>query len=134
MNVDRPPIAPFVHVYGPERRLEPIPEPNMHTTEEILEERARTHGQFAENARIAQSLKRLAMKEPTYYRMDTVACESLDMIMSKIARILSSNEGVHHLDNWADIAGYARLVEKHMVEGGNKSSKSSQRFDYSDQE
>ena len=117
MNVDRPPIAPFVRVYGPERRLEPIPEPNMQTTEEILEERARTHGQFADNARIAQELKRLAMREPAYYQMNVVARESLDMIMSKIARILSSDEGVHHLDNWADIAGYARLVEKHMVEG-----------------
>ena len=89
----------------------------MQTTEEILEERARTHGQFADNARIAQELKRLAMREPAYFQMNTVACESLDMIMSKIARILSSSEGAHHLDNWADIAGYARLVEKHMVEG-----------------
>ena len=88
---------------------------NMKTTDDVLEARARDHGRFADNARIAQALKGIISSESCYHQMPVVARESLDMIASKIARIVSSAEGVHHIDNWTDIAGYARLAEKYMI-------------------
>jgi len=38
----------------------------------------------------------------------TDQAEALDMIFSKIARILNGDP--NHLDSWTDIAGYATLV------------------------
>jgi hypothetical protein len=82
------------------------------TTTEILAEREKTHGRFADHARITQCLK-AAMREPG--KWDYMSCaqrEALEMIQHKIGRILSGNP--NERDHWADIAGYAELVVREI--------------------
>lgn len=76
--------------------------------EAILEEREKTHGKFAVTAQIAQKLKSVIINSnrSTSNQQE----EALDMICSKIARILSGNPNIK--DHWADIAGYAKLGEE----------------------
>lgn len=78
--------------------------------EKTLAERGNTHGNYADNAKTAQQLKRVLQharaKVPDYQS------EALDMICHKLARISSGNH--NHADNWHDIAGYAQLVVKEL--------------------
>lgn len=81
------------------------------TIESILEERQKTHGEFAKHAAIAQDLKSIVL----LHRPGTLSLaqrEALDMIMHKIARILNGNP--NHKDHWNDIAGYATLVAREL--------------------
>ncbi len=72
----------------------------------LLEERQKTHGSFADNAKISQDLKeRFGYHgNPNFH---DVHKEALDMIALKISRILSGQAKVK--DHWDDIAGYAKL-------------------------
>jgi len=79
------------------------------TTDQILAERNRTHGEFDENARISQALKLTLRDANGYAHLSMVQREALDMICLKISRIVSANPNV--ADHWTDIAGYARLAE-----------------------
>jgi hypothetical protein len=76
----------------------------------ILNERANTYGSFETVAGTAQDIKSLIhtalIGNPTVLDADQV--EALDMIATKIARILNGNPD--HVDSWIDIAGYATLV------------------------
>ena len=80
----------------------------------ILTERATQYGLFIDNASVAQSLKNvlaaaLADKDPLPADM----AEALEMICSKMARIVSGSEKA-----WImcleDIEGYARLVRERL--------------------
>lgn len=77
-----------------------------------LNERQSTHGNYKDNARISQKLKRLIYTE--LRKHETPVCdemvESLDMICLKLSRILSGN--AREPDHWRDIAGYATLAEE----------------------
>ena len=77
---------------------------------ETLDSRATAYGIFADNARLAQALKR-AMAEHAQDMGKTFAddqWEALEMIASKMSRIVNGNpDGI---DNWHDIAGYATLI------------------------
>lgn len=79
-------------------------------TEAILSEREKTHGTFAINSPVMQALKGVARKAAKWDSMTPSQREAVDMICHKLGRILTGNPGFH--DHWADIAGYARLVEK----------------------
>jgi hypothetical protein len=72
----------------------------------LLDEREKVHGEFWNTALIAQELKNV-MASHTDKLLDPVQVEALDMISSKIARILSGNP--NFVDHWIDIAGYAQL-------------------------
>lgn len=76
----------------------------------ILDERAGNYGPFATQATIAQRLKHVAHTAAAEQgkTFATDQAEALDMIFSKIARILNGDP--NHLDSWTDIAGYATLV------------------------
>ena len=76
----------------------------------ILNERAGNYGPFATQATIAQRLKHVAHTAAGEQgkTFATDQAEALDMIFSKIARILNGDP--NHLDSWTDIAGYATLV------------------------
>lgn len=74
---------------------------------ELLAERALTHGDFGEVAVVAQSIREEMREAPGWKKMRFRQCEALDMIASKIARIVCGDPV--HPDHWADIAGYARL-------------------------
>lgn len=86
------------------------------TIDSTLDSRQGTHGDFALTARIAQDLKHLIRANANSLLVSD-QYESLDLIATKIARILSGNP--NEPDHWRDIAGYARLVEKRLTGGAS---------------
>ncbi len=85
----------------------------------ILAEREQTHGAFRSHAAVSQALKasmRLVNEGRGWDALTARQAEALEMIAHKIARILNGNP--NHTDHWADIAGYATLVQREL-EGGN---------------
>lgn len=72
----------------------------------ILADREKAHGEFWKTAEIAQELKTVLATHAQSV-LDPVQSEALDMISSKMARILSGDPD--HVDHWIDIAGYATL-------------------------
>ena len=92
------------------------------STDALLAERGETHGDFEVNAVVAQSILRAIQLTPgaVWGELDDVYREALTHIAGKIGRILSAP----HLpnmepDHWADIAGYARLAERHAIKQRN---------------
>jgi hypothetical protein len=84
--------------------------PKTDTVDAILDSRAKDYGAFADNARLAQALKR-AMADHADEMGSLFAdeqWEALEMIASKMSRIVNGNPD--KIDNWDDIAGYAKLV------------------------
>lgn len=80
---------------------------------EILAERGKRYGSFDGNARIAQCLKRQMAAEHSWKRLTEDQREALEMIAHKIARILNGDP--NYVDNWVDIAGYAKLVSDRLT-------------------
>jgi hypothetical protein len=76
---------------------------------ELTERRRETHGDWHRTAHVAQGLK----AQLHHYLRQQVPLltdgqvEALDMILVKIARIVSGDP--NHPDHWHDIAGYAEL-------------------------
>lgn len=106
----------------------------MSDTGALVEERGKTHGNYADHARVTQRLKLLVREEMIRCRkvapsttetfgpvepmladdpaLDAAMFESLDTILHKIGRIVAGKAGF--ADHWADIAGYAHLVAKQI--------------------
>jgi hypothetical protein len=80
----------------------------------ILNTRASTYGSFVDVARMAQRLKNVAHTAADEQGKSFSAdqAEALDMIFSKLARIINGN--ADHIDSWVDIAGYAKLVSDRL--------------------
>jgi hypothetical protein len=76
--------------------------------DDILKQREQTHGSFAEVSRLAQEFKRVIYSGYNYADLNDQQSEALDMICSKIGRILSGDPNA--VDHWRDIAGYAQLI------------------------
>jgi len=74
----------------------------------ILKERQKTHGEYAQLASIAQRLKTVLRTGISSNKLDRVQQESLDLICTKLARIVCGNPD--EPDHWVDISGYADLV------------------------
>ena len=87
--------------------------PPQGSIEAILEERGHTHGDFTDNARVMQALKRIIHAEVGWDKLTDVQREALHMILHKIGRIITGNPDVH--DHWDDIAGYAKLTSERIV-------------------
>jgi hypothetical protein len=77
-----------------------------------LVERDKRYGGFLNNASIAQQLKEVMRLSPTWKALEDDQAEALEMIASKIGRLLSGD--CNYTDSWHDIAGYATLVEKRL--------------------
>ena len=75
----------------------------------IIDEREKTHGPFMTVASKAQQIKDAMQGGKNWEELDDIQREALQMIASKIGRILAGNP--HDVDHWRDIAGYARLIE-----------------------
>lgn len=73
----------------------------------ILNERGSRYGSFKDVAEFAQEMKN-AIRMCNNTGLDDDQIEALDMIASKIARIVNGDP--NHVDSWTDIAGYATLV------------------------
>ena len=78
------------------------------TPEEIISERAKTHGDYSVTASIAQSLKRQMRAAVGWHSLNDVQKESLEMVAVKVARILSGDASA--VEHWNDVSGYAQLV------------------------
>lgn len=77
--------------------------------EELIAERAKTHGDFTETAEIAQRLRSdMGIAASRWDKLSYVQREALDCIAAKIARILTGDS--RHRDAWIDIQGYCQLV------------------------
>lgn len=70
--------------------------------------RGRQYGGFEGNARIAQNIKSAMRDSPNWEDLDSDAREALELIATKLGRILNGNPS--HFDSWHDIEGYARLI------------------------
>ena len=79
----------------------------------IIDERQKTHGDFYRVAGAAQELKDVLRRGKNWTTLDDTQRETLEMIASKIGRILSGNP--HEVDHWKDIAGYAALIERWLT-------------------
>lgn len=75
---------------------------------ETLEARGVNYGAFTENARIARAIKAAMHDSPNWSRLSADKQESLELIATKISRLLNGNP--EHYDSWHDIAGYAQLI------------------------
>jgi hypothetical protein len=84
----------------------------MIAVEQILEERAKTHGVFVDHAAITQQIKTVLRRHSD--KLSVAQKEALDMIAHKIGRILAGDP--NHKDHWDDIAGYATLVSKELTQ------------------
>jgi hypothetical protein len=80
---------------------------------DILDEREKTHGNFHRVAMMAQELKDVMRRGKNWKTLDDTQRETLEMIASKIGRIMSGNP--HEIDHWRDIAGYATLIEQWLM-------------------
>jgi hypothetical protein len=74
----------------------------------VLEERGRTHGDFADVARVEQALKETLRSGKNWrYSERQSSVTALEMIVHKAARILSGDP--NEPDHFLDIQGYAGL-------------------------
>jgi len=87
----------------------------MTDIKDVLEERANSHGDFSFVATVAQELKH-TLRLAGYASLEPWQTEALDMIVSKIARILAGN--ADEPDHWLDIEGYARLARERIKTDG----------------
>jgi hypothetical protein len=77
--------------------------------EQTLAARGNSHGEWTENARVIQNIKRAMRDSPNWESLPDFMKESLEMDAVKIGRILVGDPA--HADHWHDIAGYAKLSE-----------------------
>lgn len=77
---------------------------------DVLEEREKTHGSFTDVSYMSQVLKGELRTGESWDRMSFQQSEALEMICTKLARIVSGNPD--EPDHWLDIEGYARLARE----------------------
>lgn len=82
------------------------------TTQTLLKERGGTHGDFTDNANVAQAIKNALHGGKYWHNLTEIEREALDMIAHKMARAVSAPK--YHDDNYKDIAGYATLVVERL--------------------
>lgn len=82
---------------------------NIETT---LTERGARYGEFKDHAVIAQDLQDAMRRPAGWLLLKPDQKQALTVIADKIARMLNGDPA--YLDNWHDMIGYARLVEKRM--------------------
>jgi hypothetical protein len=75
---------------------------------DVLDAREKTHGSYDDVASMAQALKDTLRGGKNWKHLDDMQRETLEMIATKIGRILSGNP--HFIDTWVDIVGYAQLI------------------------
>lgn len=79
------------------------------TIEDTLAQRGSAYGDFREQGRITQNLKRAMHDSPNWAGLPAYMKEGLDMIQHKISRML--NGDALYDDNMHDIIGYTKLMQ-----------------------
>lgn len=85
----------------------------MGDIEKTLEERGARYGDFADHAKIAQTIQDDMRATKGWEKLSPSQKQALTTISDKIARILNGDP--QYADNWHDIAGYASLVDKQLI-------------------
>jgi len=79
----------------------------------VLEERGEIYGDFKDIAEISQKIKNLYYINKTDDNInEPVIDEGFDMIAHKLSRII--NGGWFYIENWRDLAGYAKLIVNYL--------------------
>lgn len=89
--------------------------------EKTLSERGSTYGSFEEQGQIEQAIKRVFHDTPNWKSLNDDSKSALEMIATKISRILKGNP--EHHDSWHDIVGYAKLVADRIERNAKPISK-----------
>jgi len=84
------------------------------TTEPPIDERHETHGDYTNTAQVSQHLKTTMRNARNWNRLSCDKKESLDLIMTKVGRIMSGEP--NEPDHWLDIEGYAKLARERLSE------------------
>ncbi len=80
---------------------------------QTIADREHTHGDYGSTSLLAQGIKEFYRSTRYWNVMSNDKKESLEMIATKLARILNGDP--NHEDSWRDIAGYAELVRKTLT-------------------
>lgn len=86
---------------------------NKNSVAATLQDRESKYGSWVGNAGTAQNIKDAMRATPNWNKLARHQRESLEMIATKIGRILSGDP--NNLDSWHDISGYAGLSEREIV-------------------
>lgn len=84
----------------------------------LIAEREQTHGRFGDTAETAQELKAALCNRKGWHRMNLTQREALDMICSKLARLVNGNP--NWSDSVVDIVGYLCLAWPEAFDGGEE--------------
>lgn len=92
------------------------------TTDQVITERGEVYGDFFEGIQCeAQLLETIVDRYKSVYYIPLPPVYYL--FFSKIAMKLSRlSVNPNHIDSWTDIAGYARLVELHLIKQQEKAN------------
>lgn len=75
--------------------------------------RGTTHGDYAQMSLCAQSIKAALHASPNWDKMGPPARESLELMATKIARIVHGDFSCY--DHWDDLRGYSQLILDRMI-------------------
>lgn len=79
---------------------------------ETLIERGSRYGDYGSQSNTAQLIKAAMAQGPNWLTLPAPHKEALELIATKIARALHGDPD--YIDNWHDIAGYAKLVTDYL--------------------
>lgn len=82
---------------------------------DTLQERAKTYGSFSNGVTIEAEIMRVITERYKKERgkaMDPICIQWLNHIAIKLSRLSMTPT---HIDSWHDIAGYATLIEKELI-------------------
>jgi len=82
-------------------------------TKDLIKERQTTHGEYLPKCDTIQNLKNIIRTTDGFWRLKYDQMESLDLICTKIGRILHGDPD--NIDHWDDVAGYAQLVSQRLT-------------------
>lgn len=85
------------------------------TTDQLLAERGKTHGDYTHHARCTQAILRALQAEKNWDSLPDEMKETLHMVAHKMGRVVSGDPYVK--DHWDDMAGYPRLVSQRIDDG-----------------
>jgi hypothetical protein len=88
--------------------------PPIQPLTDTLAQRGDRYASFRDNSQVAQALKDVMRQAPNWPTAPGYVREALDMIASKISRMLTGD--TLYEDNFHDIQGYANLMEGYAAE------------------
>jgi hypothetical protein len=86
----------------------------MNDLTKMLGDRGKRYGDFASNADVSQALKDTLHASSGWDKLRPVHKECLEQICLKISRIVTGDP--EYVDNWDDIAGYAKITSERSKE------------------